>query len=97
MEINVQSVKFNADDKLLEFIDKKVGKITKFYDNIVRTDVTLSLLAEHDNKNVKIKVGIPGNDLIVERNAARFEDAVTQCVDVISQQLVARKEKQRGK
>ena len=37
MEIRVQSVKFDADQKLLDFIDKKVGKISKFYDAIVRT------------------------------------------------------------
>ena len=97
MEIKVQSVKFDADQKLLDFVDKKVGKIEKFYDNIVRTDVTLSLVSDHANKNVKIRVCIPGNDIIVERNASRFEDAIVDCVDVINKQLVSRKEKQRQK
>ena len=34
MDIRVQSVKFDADVKLLEFIDKKVGKLDKFYEDM---------------------------------------------------------------
>ena len=30
MEIRVQSLKFNADQKLLDFIDKKFSRIEKF-------------------------------------------------------------------
>ena len=55
MEIKVQSIKFDADQKLLDYIDKKVSKIEKFYDGIVRTEVDLSLLADPQNKNVKAK------------------------------------------
>lgn len=97
MEIRVQSVKFDADQKLLDFIDKKVGKISKFYDAIVRTEVVLSLLPDIHNKSVKIHVVIPGNDIIVEKNADTFEDAVVDCVDVLKDQLVSAKEKARNK
>ena len=50
MEIKVQSIKFDADQKLLDFIDNKVGKIAKYYEDIVRTEVNLSLLADPQNK-----------------------------------------------
>lgn len=93
MEIRVQSIKFNADQKLLDFIDKKVSKISRFFDDVIRTEVVLSLLPDVDNKNVKIQVMIPGNDLVVERNAATFEDAVVDCVSVLKDQLVRTKEK----
>lgn len=93
MEIRVQSVKFNADQKLLDFIDKKVGKLSRFFDDVIRTEVVLSLLPDVDNKNVKIKVMIPGNDLVVEKNAATFEDAVVDCVAILKDQLVRAKEK----
>jgi putative sigma-54 modulation protein len=96
MEIKVQSVKFDASDQLLDYVNKKVCKIEKFYDNIVKTEVTLSLVSDHDNKNVKVRVFIPGNDIIVERNASKFEDAVNDCVDVIKNKIVAIKEKQRN-
>lgn len=93
MEIRVQSIKFNADQKLLDFIDKKVGKLSKFFDEVIKTEVVLSLLPDVDNKSVKIRVMIPGNDLVVERNASTFEDAVVDCVDVLKDQLVRTKEK----
>ncbi len=93
MDIRIQSVKFDADQKLLDFIDKKVSKLSKFYDEVVSCEVTLSLLPDNDNKDVKIRVFIPGKDLFVERNASSFEDAVVDCVDVLKEQLVKIKEK----
>lgn len=93
MEIRVQSIKFNADQKLLDFIDKKVSKLSKFFEDVIRAEVVLSLLPEVDNKCVKIQMMIPGNDLVVERNASTFEDAVVDCVAVLKDQLVRTKEK----
>ena len=46
MDIRVQSVKFDADVKLLDFIDKKVGKLDKFYDEIIKTEVTLQRVVQ---------------------------------------------------
>lgn len=93
MEIRVQSIKFNADQKLLDFIDKKVSKLSKFFEDVIRAEVVLSLLPEVDNKCVKIQMMIPGNDIVVERNASTFEDAVVDCVAVLKDQLVRAKEK----
>ncbi len=93
MEIRVQSIKFNADQKLLDFVEKKVSKLPKFYDGITDVEVALSLLADYENKNVRVHVHIPGNDLIIERNAKTFEDAVVDCVDILKDKLVRAKEK----
>lgn len=93
MEIRVQSIKFNADQKLLDFVEKKVSKLPKFYDEITDVEVTMSLLADHENKNVKVHVRIPGNDLVIERNARKFEDAIVDCVDILKDKLVRAKEK----
>ena len=97
MDIKVQSIKFNADQKLLDYIDKKVGKISKFFDGIIRAEVNLSLLADPQNKNVQIKAVIPGDDIVVERHADTFEAAVVDCVDVLKEQLTAAKEKRNKK
>ncbi|MBO8448897.1 MAG: ribosome-associated translation inhibitor RaiA [Bacteroidetes bacterium] len=93
MEIRVQSIKFNADQKLLDFVEKKLSKLSKFYDEIIGVEVSMSLLPEHENKNVKVLVQIPGNDVVVERNARTFEDAVVDCLDVLKEKLVRVKEK----
>lgn len=93
MEIKIQSIKFDADQKLLDYIDKKVGKIEKFYEEIVRTEVVLSLLADPQNKNVKIHVFVPGNELVVERNDETFEGAINDCVATLKDLLVSEKER----
>ena len=96
MEIRVQSLKFDADQKLLDFIDKKLGKLSKFFDNIIRVEVALSVEPDHIKK-VKVRTAIPGDDLIVERSAASFEDAVNDCADLLKDMLVKTKEKRYGK
>jgi len=97
MEIRIQTLKFNADKKLLDFVEKKLQKLPKYYDDVRSVEVTLSLLPDFDNKNVKMIADVPGNDLVVERNAAKFEDAVLECVDVLKDLLVKAKEKRRDK
>ena len=93
MEIRIQSIKFNADLKLLDFIEKKFSRIEKFYDAVTGVDVALSLLPDHENKNVKVQVHIPGNTIVVEKNAKTFEDAVVDCADILKEKLVKAKEK----
>ena len=93
MEIRIQSIKFNADQKLLDFVEKKFSKFEKFYDAITGVDVALSLLPEHENKNVKVQVNVPGSTIVVEKNAKTFEDAVVDCADIIKEKLVKAKEK----
>ena len=93
MEIRIQSIKFNADVKLLDFVEKKFSRLEKFYDGITGVDVALSLLPEHDNKNVKVQVAVPGNTIVIEKNAKTFEDAVVDCADILKEKLVREKEK----
>jgi putative sigma-54 modulation protein len=42
---------------------------------------------------VKVQVNIPGNTLVVEKNAKTFEDAVVDCADILKEKLVKVKEK----
>ena len=95
--INVKSLKFDADEKLLDFIEKKVGKVEKFFDNMGDIDVTISLLPDADNKSVKLQTRIPGEDLIIERNARTFEEAVTEAADALKEKIVRAKEKKFAK
>jgi ribosomal subunit interface protein len=97
MEIRIQSLKFDADQKLLTYIEKKVAKLSKFFDGIVGAEVFLSLLPDVDNKHVKIRLEIPGNDVVVDRHSKKFEKAVRDCVDVLKEQLKKVKEKRHDK
>ncbi len=94
MEINVQSLKFDADSKLIDFVNKKFAKLSKFYDEASRMEVSLSLLSDPQNKNVKARVIVPGADeIVVERNSSTFETAVTECAGILKDMLVQAKEK----
>ena len=95
--INVKSLKFDADEKLLDFIDKKVGKVEKFFDNMGDIDVTLSLLPDAENKSVKLQTRMPGEDLVIERHARTFEEAVTDAADALKEKIVRVKEKKFAK
>ena len=93
MEIRVKPLKFDADQKLLDYVEKKVSKLSRFSDHLDDVEVTLSLLKEPDNKNVKIQTRVYGQDLLIERNADTFEDAVSVAVDLMKEKVVRTKEK----
>ncbi|MCI5990704.1 MAG: ribosome-associated translation inhibitor RaiA [Candidatus Cryptobacteroides sp.] len=93
MEIRVQSLKFDADQKLLDFVEKKVSKLGKFDENITAVEVVLSLLEKPENKNVKLMVHVPGGPQVIERNARSFEEAVNDCADAMKEKLTRHKER----
>ena len=88
MEIRIQSLKFNADQKLLDYVEKKVSKIERFDDNITSVEVVLSLEERPENKAVKLQVAVPSDTLVVDRSAKTFEEAVTEAVDIMKERLV---------
>ncbi len=99
MNVKIQSLKFNADQKLIAFTEDKVGKLDKFYDGIVAADVSLSLENVSDDKNkiAKIRLEVPGADLFAEHKCKTFEEAIDLDIEVLKKQLEKHKEKQRTK
>lgn len=93
MEIRVQTLKFDADQKLLDYVDKKVAKLERFDENITSVDVVLSLMEKPENKAVKLQANVPSDALVVEKNAKTFEEAVTDAVDAMKERLTRNKEK----
>ncbi|MDX9852736.1 MAG: ribosome-associated translation inhibitor RaiA [Tenuifilaceae bacterium] len=98
MNVKIQSIKFDADKKLIDFISSKVNKLDRFYDNILSAEVFLRLENSQDleNKIAEIRLDIPGNDLFAERKCKTFEEAIDECVDALKRQVDKHKEKQRG-
>lgn len=91
MQINLQTLKFNAKQELKDFVNEKVEKLSLFDDKIIRADVTLSLNNDPvENKVCNIKLIVPGYDDFVTKNATTFEEAVHTCVDVL-QKILKRK------
>jgi putative sigma-54 modulation protein len=98
MNIKIQTLHFNADKKLIDFTEKKVEKLMKFYEAIVSAEVTFKLDKNQteENKIAEIKLEIPGNDSFAKRQCKTFEAAVDEVVDALKKQLTKHKEKQRG-
>ena len=93
MEIRVQSLKFNADQKLLDFVEKKVSKLSRFDEAITDVEVVLSLMEKPENKNVELQIHVPGGSQVIERSARTFEEAVNDCVDAMKEKLTRNKER----
>lgn len=95
MKITVQSIHFDADSKLLEFIQKKADKLDHYFDQIIRGDIYLKLdHPEKDaNKICEIKLAIPGNDLFCKEHGRTFEAATDLAVECIKSQIHKHKER----
>lgn len=95
MKVNVQSVHFDADQKLLEFIDTRMDKLSHTYDTIHEADVTLRLdkASNNENKIAEIRLHVSGNDLFAKRQCKTFEEATDQCSEALKQQLAKHKDK----
>src|ERR1051326_844280 len=98
MNVNIQSVHFDADRKLIDFINDKIGKLNHFYDAIIDTNVILKLdrSSSTDNKVAEIKLHIPGNDLFAKRQCTTFEEAADTALEALKRQLKKQKDKVKG-
>ncbi|MBK9147627.1 MAG: ribosome-associated translation inhibitor RaiA [Flavobacteriales bacterium] len=91
MKLNVQSIHFDADVKLIDFIREKLLKLTQFTDGIHSADVFLRLDhdgEERENKVVEIRLAVPGNDLFAKRQGRSFEEAATDASEALRSQIM---------
>ena len=98
MEVRIQSIHFDASEKLQEFIQKKVAKLEKFCDDIKKVEVSLKVVKPETamNKEAGIKVLALNSEFFAEKESDTFEESVDVCVDALSKQLIKAKEKLRG-
>ena len=92
MEIKLKALKFDAGEKLTAFVEKKVARLAKFVDGVAE-EAEVSLEDIKEGKKAKIQIRIPGDNLIIERVADTFENAITECVDAMKEKLTRTKEK----
>jgi putative sigma-54 modulation protein len=96
MKLQMHSIKFDADRKLLDFIQRKADKLETFYDRIIDGEVFLRLEKDdsRENKIVEIKLNIPGEQLFAKNKAKSFEAAADDAVEALRRQIKKFKEKQ---
>ncbi|TND07759.1 MAG: putative sigma-54 modulation protein [Bacteroidetes bacterium] len=98
MNLQIQSIHFTADRKLLSFIEEKVGKLNQFYDGIISGEVFLRLDKSEasTNKVAEIKLNVPGKDIYVKKQCKTFEEAIDTGVLALGRQVKRYKEKVKG-
>ena len=100
MNIQLNTVHFAADQKLTDFVNKKVAKLDTYFEGIIGAEVILKVVKPEtvNNKIAEIKLSIPGSDyLFSEKQADSFEEAVDLAIDAIRRQLTKFKEKVKDK
>lgn len=97
MKVNTQSVNFNADGKLIDFVQKRLDKLNQFYDKVISSDVFLKVenTSSKENKIVEIKVQIPKDKFLVKKQCKSFEEAVDSACSSLERKLVKKKRKPR--
>lgn len=94
MEITVQSLHFDADKKLVDFVEEKVSKLELFHDKILGGDVTLKLDSQgKENKVAEIKIKLSGKELFAKKQCKSFEEATDEAVEALRKQIRKHKSK----
>lgn len=96
MNVNIQSVRFDADGKLMEYVATKLKKLSTFHDKIIKVDVFLKLdnvVHNIKDKVAEIKVHVPRQRLFVKASSKSFEESFDSALDSLVVQIKRKKDK----
>ena len=95
MKVQMHSVHFDADQKLLDFVQQRLNKLETFYDKVTGGEVIMRLNNKDgiENKTVEIKLLVPGSTLFSQEDAASFEAAADAAAESLRRQITKYKEK----
>jgi len=98
MNIQIHSVRFDADKKLIDFVQQKLEKLTQFEEEIVNAEVYLRLDkdSERENKISEIKLELSGGSLFAKKQTKSFEESTDEAIDALKKQITKYKHKKRG-
>ena len=96
MKLQIHSVRFDSDYKLINLIKKKLVKLETFYNRIIDGEVFLRIENDESriNKIIEIKLNIPGDQLFAKERARTFEIGVDEVTEALRRQIKKFKEKQ---
>ena len=79
---------------LEEYLEKRLGKLETFYDKIHGVQVFLKVENnnEKENKTAEIKLEVPGDDIVVKKTSASFEESIDLCAETAKKLLIKKKE-----
>ena len=97
MIVHVQSLHFDADKKLVDYVTRKLEKLAQYHDRIIKVDVFLVL--DNVAHNIKdkiseIRVHVPRADFFVKSSSKSFETSFDEALNALIQQIKKKKERQ---
>jgi len=96
MNVNIQTVHFDADSKLMDYVSKKLEKLSSFNDRIVQVNVFLKLdnvVHSIKDKIAEIRVHIPRHNFFVKSTSKSFEESFDDAIDSMITQIKKNKER----
>jgi len=96
MIVNIQTVHFDADTKLVSYVEKKLAKLAQYHDRITKVDVYLKLdniVHNIKDKVAEIKVHIPRHEFFVRQSSKSFEESFDTALDSLITQIKRKKDK----
>ena len=95
MNVNIQAVKFDADKKLIDFIEAKMTKLDRFIERSTSAEVILKLDKDHENGNkvATIRIDVPGDNLVAESRSKTLQESVDTAIDALKRQIEKYKER----
>lgn len=100
MNVNIQAIHFEIADRLVEFVNKKTGKVARRFPDITDFDVNLRLIKPEtaNNKECILKAVVPqSSDIVATKTADTFEEAVDLALEAVERQLEKGKDRVRGR
>jgi len=96
MNVQIQTVHFDADSRLIDHVNSKIEKLKTFHDKIISAEVYLKL----DNKSqpirdkiAEIKVLVPKHSYFVKHQSKTFEESFDSAFNSLVTQVKRSKEK----
>jgi len=98
MKVQTEAVQFKADQKLIDYIEKKLGKMEQFFDRIIEARVVLKLenSGQVKDKVAEVSLSVPGDTIFAKETNKTFEASIDKVVDSLKRQLIKYKEKVKG-
>jgi len=96
MNVNIQTVHFEADSKLVLYVNKKIEKLNTFHDRIIKIDVYLkldNLVHTIKDKVAEIRVHVPRHDFFVKCSSKSFEESFDSALESLVNQIKRKKER----
>lgn len=92
IKLDIQTVDFDPSSDIMSIVRAELRKLMRIYGNIVGADVYLQQSggSESSDKVARMRVGVPGKDLIAEAASSTWGQALSEVTGKLRSQILRR-------